>query len=301
MGNNQVLIVCTEKMSDIISAYKDQLPSEFITEEQIEKAMLEVAEVEVKEKGKIVFTVKHILYNMEKFRPEVRSVFEKRVFDLWCDAYKIFEKKQPTAAERPEPEAEKVIEEAAVEERPEPEAEKVVEETAEAEEPEPEAEKVVEEVAESEEPEPEAEKVVEEVTESEELDPEAEKVVEEVAVAEEPEPEVEKMAEEAAVTQEPEPEAEKVVEEASVLQEPEAETEKIIDDAAVAEELEPVEVKVVEEAFVAEEPKIQEKPEARPWETETFQIRRKRDWFDLILDASAALMRFLMRIKIRRR
>jgi hypothetical protein len=246
MGNNQLLIVCTEKMTDIISAYKDKLPSEFISKEQVEKAMLEVAEVEVKEKGKIVFTVKHLLYNMEKFRPEVRSVFEKRVFDLWYDAYKIFEKKQPAAAEKPEPEAEKVVEEVAVEEKPEPEAEKVVEETAVEEKPEPETEKVVEEVAVEEKPEPEAEKVVEET-----------------AVEEKPESEAEKTAEEAAVTQEPEPEAEKVVEEIVAAEEPDS--------------------------------------EARPLETETFQIRRKRDWFDLILDASAALMRFLMRIKIRRR
>ncbi len=212
MISNDMKTASMEKLMNIIGNYGNKLSLEDISTEDVEKAMLKVADIKVKEKGTVSLPIKYILYNLENFRPEVRSVFENKVFDIWYGAYQTMERKETADMQ------------------------------------------------------------------------ESEQVTEAPVVEKQPEPFVEKEAEAPVVEKEPEPDMEKEAE-APVIE----------------KESEPVVEEKMEEPVAAIEPERGEKTEKPSIAADTFQPRRKRDWFDLLLDASAALMRFFMRIKIRKR
>ncbi len=229
MISNDMKTASMEKLMNIIGNYGNKLSLEDISTEDVEKAMLKVADIKVKEKGTVSLPIKYILYNLENFRPEVRSVFENKVFDIWYGAYQTMERKETADMQ------------------------------------------------------------------------ESEQVTEAPVVEKQPEPFVEKEAEAPVVEKQPEPFVEKEAEAPVVEKEPEPDMEKEAEAPVIEKESEPVVEEKMEEPVAAIEPERGEKTEKPSIAADTFQPRRKRDWFDLLLDASAALMRFFMRIKIRKR
>lgn len=162
MMNRDMQAVCIKRMKDIVGVYGEGFKLIQLSNENIEKALLKIVDVGIKANVILSSTVKDALYNLENFRPEIRSAFEYQLFNVWHNAFKTLDIDQ---SDDVEPEVLSPI------------AEKVSE-----------AEENVEEVASSEEPEPEAEEIVEVVTSSEAPEPEAEQTFDEQASVQQPEP-----------------------------------------------------------------------------------------------------------------
>jgi hypothetical protein len=272
MINSDIKTVCIKRMKDIIGVYGENSNLIQVSKENIEKTLQKIADVRIKANVAFSTTVKHALYNLENFRPEIRSACEKQLFNVWYNAFKTgdIELSDDIEPEILPPvvmeisEVEEILEEPVVAKEPEPE-------------PEPEVEEILEEPVVAKEPEPEPEVEVEEI-------------LEEPAVAEEPEPEVEEIAEEPVVAEEPEPEVEEIAEEPVVAEDPDL-LEKEIPIKSVEEQ---------ERQTVEKRSEILEQSLGQAHEEEVSLKRHKRDWFDLILDISAAVMNFFMRIVCKR-
>jgi hypothetical protein len=338
MNNSNIQPFCVKRMTDIIEVYGEESHLIKVSEENVEKTLLKIANVKIKPD----ITVKTALCNLEKFLPEVRSAFELQLFNVWYKAFKT-QNVDHTADIEPEGlsraneevyEVEEIVEEPVVTEKSESVVEEVaeeeiVEEPVAIEEPEFEVEEIVEEPVVTEESESVAEEVVEEEIIEEPValeEPESE--VEEPVVTEESESVVEEIVEEPVVTEESESVTEEVVEEEIIeepvaIEEPESEVEEIVEELVVTEESESVTEEVVEEKIV-EVPDLVE-PEMKSVEEDEQQIvekkpvitdqsfdqideseaipkKHKRDWFDFLLDCSAAMTQFFIRIffKIKR-
>ena len=128
--NDAMKAFCITQMKKIVVAKGEEPCLADASKEEIEEALLKIAGVTVRcRKGVISGAVASVLYNLDNFRPEVRSEFESGVFELWHAEFKKShpEKVVPEVAS-PEPvevrsEAEeKPASEAVSEPAPEPEA-----------------------------------------------------------------------------------------------------------------------------------------------------------------------------------
>ncbi|MCU0615135.1 MAG: hypothetical protein MUD09_08675, partial [Desulfobacterales bacterium] len=126
------------------------------------------------------------------------------------------------------------------------------------------------------------------------------------AVVEEPEAKAEEIFEEPAVAEEPEAKAEEILEEPVVVEEPEPEEtleEKVL--VQIPETLEKeLPIKSLDEQVqqaVEKKPESLEELSGQADEAEVSLKRHNRDWFDLILDMSAAMMKFFTRILLKKR
>jgi hypothetical protein len=260
MINSDIKTVCIKRMKDIIGVYGENSNLIQVSKENIEKTLQKIADVRITANVVFSTTVKHALYNLENFRPEIRSAFELQLFNVWYNAFKTGDI-EPSDAIEPEILPPVVMEISEVEE--------IVEEPAAAKEPEPEVEEIVGEPAAAKEPEPEVEEIVGEQ-----------------AAAKEPEPEVEEIVEEPVAAEEPEPEVEEILEEPIAVEDPEL-LEKETPIKSVEEQ---------ERQTVEKRSEILEQSLDQVHEEEVSLKRHKRDWFDLILDISAAVMKFFIRI-----
>jgi hypothetical protein len=248
MTNCGMQNVCSKKMKEIIGVYGVKSGLAEVSNENVEKIIPKIADVKIKHSVTFSITVKHALYNLENFRPEIRSAFELQLFNAWHNAFKSLDVDQ--------------------EEGIEPEIFPSVAEEA----------------------------------------SEVEEIVEEPAVMEEPESEVEEIVEEPVVMEEPESEVEEIVEEPVVMEEPGSEVEEIVEEPVSVQITELMEKEPDLKLFEQDEQQLVEKePESlsqsldQADEAEVFPKRHKRDWFDILLDFSAALMRFFMRILFKKR
>jgi hypothetical protein len=247
MINSDIKTVCIKRMKDIIGVYGENSNLIQVSKENIEKTLQRIADIRIKANVVFSTTVKHALYNLENFRPEIRSAFEVQLFNVWYNAFKTgdIELSDDIEPEILPPE-------------------------------------------------------VMEISEVEEM-------VEEPIAAEAPVREVEEMVEEPVVAKEPEPEVEEMVEEPAVAKEPEPEVEEIVEEPAVAGDPELLEKEIPIKSFEEQERQTVEKRSeilvqslGQAHEEEVSLKRHKRDWFDLILDISAAVMNFFMRILCKR-
>jgi hypothetical protein len=297
MINSGFQNICIKNMKDIIGAYSEVSNLIHISEENVEKALLEIADIKIKP----TITVKQALCNLKNYRPEIRSAFQLQLFNLWYEAFKNLdvdhegdiETESLSSAAKEAIEVEGILEEPSVMEESEPEIEDLVEELAVTEEPEPEVEDLVEELAVIDEVESEVEEIGEEPAVLEKIETEVQEIIEEIAeepiVAEETESKTEDIAEEPVVAEESESKIEGIAEEPSFTEESKPEVEETI--SGKEDEQEAVEKKI-------------ESPEeslAQDDETERVAKRRRRDWFDFLLDTSGALMKFIIRIFSRKR
>jgi hypothetical protein len=286
MNNINIQPFCIKRMIDIIEVYGEESYLIKVSEENVEKILLKIANVKIKPH----ITVKTALCNLEKFLPEVRSAFELQLFNVWYKAFKT-QNVDHTADIEPEGlsraneevyEVEEIVEEPVVTEK----SESVVEEVAE--------EEIVEEPVAIEEPEFEVEEIVEEPVVTEESESVAEEVVEEEII------------EEPVALEEPESEAEEIVEELVVTEESESVTEEVVEEKIVeVPDLVEPEMKSVEEdeqQIVEKKPVITDQSFDQIDESEAIPKKHKRDWFDFLLDCSAAMTQFFIRIffKIKR-
>ncbi len=145
MMNRDMQTVCIKRMKDIVGVYGEEFNLIQISNENIEKALLKIFDARIKANVILSSTVKDALYNLENFRPEIRSALEYQLFNVWHNAFKTLDIDQSDDVE-PEvlspiaekvSEAEEIIEEVASSEEPEPEAEKTFEEQASVQQPEP--------------------------------------------------------------------------------------------------------------------------------------------------------------------
>ncbi len=145
MMNMDMQTVCIRRMKDIVGVYGEEFNLIQISNENIEKALLKIVDVRIKANVIFSSTVKDALYNLENFRPEIRSALENQLFNVWHNAFKTFDIDQSDDVE-PEvlspiaekvSEAEEIVKEAASSEEPEPEAEETFEEQASVQQPEP--------------------------------------------------------------------------------------------------------------------------------------------------------------------
>ncbi len=311
MNEKDIKTVCIEKMTHIVSFYSKEFSLENIAAQDVEKALFEVADVWVRQRGAIHFKVKQVLFNMEKFRPEIRSAFQKKVFDLWRDAYKKLDRqetKDEIKVEQDDPEqpveektvvgVEKLAEKAGVEEKIKEEMdqadqkvlpddkkkkeEKMVRDTLAEERPPVEA-KELPKKADAEQPPlipPEKEDETMPVEEKTEAGPAVKAVA-----AEKPAVDEKKLASETFKAKKTIPETKK-------------DFEKTVSEK---KQIEPESSRAIVSADVPRQSQEEKKPQPVSGEMHFVTARRKPDWFDLLLDASAALMRLLMKIKIRRR
>jgi hypothetical protein len=282
-NNNSLQPFCIKRMIDIIKVYGEESHLIKVSDENVEKALIKIANVKIKPD----ITVKTALCNLEKFRPEVRSAFELQLFNVWYNAFKTLDVdkaeniEEPGEIEESQSEVEEVVEEEIIEEpvaleESEPEVEEIIEEPVEIEESQSEVEEIIEEPVVIE----ESESVVEEVVEEE--------IIEEPVALEESEPEVEEIIEEPVEIEESESEVEEVVEE-EIVEKPdsvEPEMKSVEHDEQQVEEKTPV---------------VTEQSTDQLDESEAFPKKRKRDWFDFLLDCSAAMMQFFIRILFRKR
>jgi hypothetical protein len=258
MINRDMQTVCIKRMKDIVGAYGEEVNLIHISKENIEKTLPKIADVRIKANVIFSSTVKHALYNLENFRPEIRSALELQLFNVWRSAFKTLDVDQAYDIES------EVVP---------PIAEKVSE-----------AEEIIEEVFAEEKPEPEAEEIVEKVSAEEKPEPEAEEIVEKVSVEEEPAPEAEEIVEK--VSAEEEPETEEIVEELDSVQIPE-----LMDKEPAIEHIGAIEHQASEMESHSPEKSLDQADQPE----EIFK-RHKRDWFDFLLDYSAALIQFFMRL-----
>jgi hypothetical protein len=299
-NNNSLQPFCIKRMIDIIKVYGEESHLIKVSDENVEKALIKIANVKIKPD----ITVKTALCNLEKFRPEVRSAFELQLFNVWYNAFKTLDVdkaeniEEPGEIEESQSEVEEIIEEPVVIE----ESESVVEEVVE--------EEIIEEPVALEESEPEVEEIIEEPVEIEESQSEVEEIIEEPVVIEESESVVEEVVEEEIIEEpvaleESEPEVEEIIEEPVEIEESESEVEEVVEEEIVEkpDSVEP-EMKSVEhdEQQVEEKtPVVTEQSTDQLDESEAFPKKRKRDWFDFLLDCSAAMMQFFIRILFRKR
>jgi hypothetical protein len=280
MKNNSLQPFCIKRMIDIIRVYGEESHLIKVSDEIVEKALIKIVNVKIKPD----ITVKTALCNLEKFRPEIRSAFELQLFNVWYNAFKTLDVDQakdieePSAIEKSEP----VIEEPVV----------VTEES----------ESVVEEVVE--------EEIIEEPDEIEESESEGEEIVEEPVVTEESESVVEEVVEEEIIEEpdeieEPESEGEEIVEELIVTEESESVVEEIVEEEIVEKpdslEREMKSVEEDEQQVVDKKPEITDQLIDQNDESEAIPKKRKRDWFDFLLDCSAAMTQFFIRILFKKR
>jgi len=265
MINSDIKTVCIKRMKDIIGIYGENSNLIQVSKENIEKTLQKIADVGIKANVAFSTTVKHALYNLENFRPEIRSACEVQLFNVWYTAFKTGDI-EPSDDIEPEILPPVVMEISEVEE--------MVEEPVVAKEPEPEIEETIEEPAVEKEPEPEVEEILDEPV-----------------VAKEPEPEIEEAIEEPAVEKEPEPEVEEILDEPVAAEDP-----KLLEKETPIKSLEEQERQAVEKRS-----EILEQSLGQADEEEVSLKRHKRDWFDLILDTSAAVMKLFMRILCKKR
>ena len=231
MINSDIKTVCIKRMKDIIGIYGENSNLIQVSKENIEKTLQKIADVGIKANVAFSTTVKHALYNLENFRPEIRSACEVQLFNVWYTAFK-------TGDIEPSDDIEPEI----------------------------------------------LPPVVMEISEVEEM-------VEEPVVAKEPEPEIEETIEEPAVEKEPEPEVEEILDEPVAAEDP-----KLLEKETPIKSLEEQERQAVEKRS-----EILEQSLGQADEEEVSLKRHKRDWFDLILDTSAAVMKLFMRILCKKR
>jgi hypothetical protein len=312
MINSGFQVICIKNMKDIIGAYSEVSNLIHVSEENVEKALLEIADIKIKP----TITVKQALCNLKNYRPEIRYAFELQLFNLWYEAFKNLdvdhegdiESESLSSAAKEAIEVEGILEEPSVMEESEPEVEDLVEELAVIEELESKVEDLVEELAVTEEPEPEIKDLVEEPAVIEEVESEVKEIGEEPGVLEKIEPEVSEniieIAEEPVVAEESESKIEDIAEKPSVTEESKPEVEETISGKTP----EPIEKEQEMKWFKEDEQEAVEKkiesPEeslAEDNETERFPKRHRRDWFDFLLDTSGALMKFIIRIFSRKR
>jgi len=202
MINSDIKTVCIKRMKDIIGVYGENSNLIQVSKENIEKTLQKIADVRITANVVFSTTVKHALYNLENFRPEIRSACEVQLFNVWYNAFKTGD-----------------------------------------------------------------------IEPSDAIEPEVEEMVEEPVAAEEPEPEVEEIVEEPIAAEDPE----------------------------LLEKETPIKsVEEQERQTVEKRSEILEKSLDQAHEEEVSLKRHKRDWFDLILDISAAVMKFFMRILCKR-
>jgi hypothetical protein len=154
MINSEMQTVCIERMKDIIGIYGREFKLINVSKENIDKIFLKVADVRIKPNVNFSATVKHALYNLENFRPEIRSAIELQLFNVWHNSFKTLDIDQSEDIE-PEILSSSDKEVSVVEE--------IVEKSASANEVEPGAKEIAEEFLAANEVEPQAE--VKEVTE----------------------------------------------------------------------------------------------------------------------------------------
>ena len=266
MKNNSLPPFCIKRMIDIIRVYGEESHLIKVSDENVEKALIKITNVKIKPD----ITVKTALCNLEKFRPEIKSAFELQLFNVWYNAFKTLDVDQAKDIEEPVEveESESVVEEVVEEE--------IIEEPVVTEESESEVEEIIEEPVEVEESESEVEEVVEE------------EIIEKPVVTEESESEVEEIIIEPVEVEESESEVEEVVEE-EIVEKPDSVQPEM-------KSVEEDEQQVVEKTSV-----VTEQSTDQIDESEAFPKRRKRDWFDFLLDCSAAMMKFFQRILFRKR
>lgn len=275
MINSEMQNVCIENMKDIIRNYGKNVDLIQIPNEKVEKTFHEICDIRIKPNVMLSGTVKDILYNLEKYRPEVRKVFEHKIFDLLDTTLKPLDEDQPLNIE-PElfpSEGEQL-----------PKVEEKVDAPLSVEE-------AVIEVAEQDEEHSSLEEAVIEVAEKDEEQSYLEEAVLEVVENDE-----KQSSEEA------------VIEVAEIVEEPAAIKETEVDDTAGGSISEPLEKEPEIKLFEGDEQQVAKKKEesleAYPGqadETEISYKKRQRDWFDLLLDISAAVTKFFMRILFRKR
>jgi hypothetical protein len=128
--NDQMKAFCIDQMKRIVSARGEEPWLADVSKAEFEEALLKIAGVTVRSRGFVSGAVKSVLFNLDNFRPEVRSEFESGIFELWHEEFKGLhpEKFEPEVAEpdsveiQPEPEPEPAPE-APQEPEPEPESE----------------------------------------------------------------------------------------------------------------------------------------------------------------------------------
>ena len=231
MTNSGMQTVCIKRMKDIIGVYGVKSGLAQVSNENVEKIIPKITDVKIKHSVTSSITVKHALYNLENFRPEIRSAFELQLFNAWHNAF-----------------------------------------------------------------------ITLDVDQEEGIEPEIfPSVAEETS-------EVEEIVEEPVDMKEPESEVEEIVEEPVDMKEPESEVEEIVEEPVLVQITELMEKEPDLKLFEQDEQQLVEKePESlvqsldQADEAEVFPKRHKRDWFDILLDFSAALMRFFMRILFKKR
>ncbi len=137
---------------------------------------------------------------------------------------------------------------------------------------------------------------------------EVEEILEEPGVGEGPEAGAEEILEEPAVGEGPEAEAEEILEESAVVEEPEPEAEETFEEKVLVQIPETLEKELpIKSLDEQEQQAVEKKPESleelsgQADEAEVSLKRHSRDWFDLTLDISAAMMNFFMRILLKKR
>ena len=281
MINSEMQTVCIGKMKDIINNYGKNSDLINISNENLEKTLQKIGDMRISASVILSVKVKHVLYNLDKYRTEIKTAFELQIFDLLQNELKSLEIENSQHSDLPQ-------EPAAVEEV-EAEVSEMSEEPAAVEEVEAEVSEMSEEPA-----------VVEEV------EAEVSEMSEEPAVVEEVEAEVSEMPEEPAAVEEVEAEVSEMSEEPAAVEEPFS--EKAVDDSVSVEktgldEKEP-EVEVFEEKEIEVQEKRSESLEilsTRSHEAQESFKKRKVDWFDFILDISGAIVNFFLKKMFRKK
>jgi len=232
MISSDIKTVCIKRMKDIIGVYGENSGLIQASKENVEKTLQEIFDVKIIANAIFSTSVKNALYNLENFRPEIRSALELQLFNVWHNAFKTVGNEQ---SDDIEPEILSSVVMAAVSE--------------------------------------------------------VEEILEEPAVVEGPEAGAEEILEEPAVAEEPEPEAEETVEEKVLVQIPET-LEKELPNKSLDEQ---------EQQAVEKKPESLEELSGQADEAEVSLKRHSSDWFDLILDMSAAMMKFFTRILLKKR
>lgn len=277
MINMDMQKVCIKRMKDIIGIYDADFNLSQVSDENVEKILHQIEDLSVKANVLISGSIKHVLYNLENFRPEIRSEFEQQVFNLWYKSFKALDFDPPGQIE-PEMESSGTKEVSAVV--------KMVQEPGDEEKSEFKADKISEEPAIKDATEPEIKEMIEKLDTAEKTGSEHKEIVEDLEVADESEFSVEE-----------------IVEESEAFEESESEDDEPMEEPVSSGESETIEkVPGIESEDLDEEQTSETKHERSEsyvkadTQAEIPLKKPKRDWFDLVLDISAAFMKFILRM-----
>ena len=108
--NDEMKALCVENFGKILAVHGQKGGLKNVSDRQIEDVLAKIADRTILGKGAVSRRIKHLLCNLERLRPDVRSDLEPKIFEIWqAEFQEMFPVKTgpaPEPASDPEPEPE---------------------------------------------------------------------------------------------------------------------------------------------------------------------------------------------------